>query len=313
MSYKDLTSKNISKIEGINNILDTSTTDDLLAFIKNQINNPFDSGDINYFKKLRQVADSRDALDRYCLTILRFIEDRYPGLSINVPEGESLAHFTNTIYKFFGKNMKKLVTEFMIEYIMNNKNRKAIIDAFSTIKVQNYSKEMYGKKDYYILITRMDSIVKYIADLRLSFDDMLHYLTRGEDVPPYLIYLSEMLRNDDIGDDGLYTDIMEIMIDSDDYASRLATKMCMKVQNAIIHPYLKSIGCDDALLNTIFMNQFDQDEDDADTDSDDFTDGKELNHDLNNMEDDEEAEENLGVQGINSFIGNLATTIRMGM
>ena len=71
----------------------------------------------------------------------------------------SLTDYAESLYKFFGKNLKKLVNAFFREYLFNNKNRKALLSSYQDIKISSYPKEQFGKKDNYILVLKIVSIL----------------------------------------------------------------------------------------------------------------------------------------------------------
>ena len=66
-------------------ILSNTTAEEQSDFISEQIKDPFDSGSMNYFKKLRGMV-SADQLDEMCVTLLAEIEDQYPNLEFDLSE-----------------------------------------------------------------------------------------------------------------------------------------------------------------------------------------------------------------------------------
>lgn len=282
-----------------NTFLDTTTSEELMLYIKEQISDPFDSGNINYFKRLKRYS-TLEQIDAYCKEILSYIESKYVSVSFYVTDMETpeLIYYTNIIYKFFAKNLKPCISRFMSEYIMNNENRHGIVDGFlKSSKVQSYyPKEIYGKKDYYILMTKMNKVVSLIAKEELRFDEMLEYLSRGEDTPVYIRELQNMMSLGRLSEDGLYNDIMDGFLEAEDFFARLCNKLCIRVKNVLIDPYVQaSLGGN---VSQSFFN-FDSDDDDSEEESDDFTD--DTVGEVHQEDTDDEDEDNLGVQGVSIF------------
>ena len=142
-------------------ILGNTTAEEQITFIQDQIQDPFDSSHTNYFKKLCGMVTSSDTLDQYCSQLLDEIENVYPGLDFDLGDYDSrLTEFFATIYKFFVKNIDRLMFVFLSQYILSNKNRKNLIAEYLDMKLPAYPKEQYGKKEYYILMTKYSSIIK---------------------------------------------------------------------------------------------------------------------------------------------------------
>ena len=83
-------------------ILGNTTVEEQVSFIKDQICDPFESGDTNYFNKLADMVTDKDELDDYCEEFFTAIQDVYPGLGIETSEyNQHLGRLFKAVYKFF--------------------------------------------------------------------------------------------------------------------------------------------------------------------------------------------------------------------
>lgn len=224
-------------------ILDNTTVDEQLGFIRYQIKNPFDSGNSNYFRKIKHKVTDRQQMNEICEVILSAISDEYPGLEFDYEDDEDLIDFTDSIYKFFIRNIRKLVFIFLREYIYNNKNRKGLLQDFQDVKVSSYPKEIYGKKEFYLLVMKMSTIVDTIAGMDFRLETFLQYIDRDDDAPMYIRLVQKYFDSGMVQDHGAYEDIMEHFKDCNEY-NTVINKLIIKVKEAIIDPYMRDSGLD---------------------------------------------------------------------
>lgn len=246
-------------------ILDNTTVDEQLAFIRRQIKHPFDSGDSNYFRKICKRVTDRNQLNEICESILSSIMDEFPGLEFDYDDDLDLVDFTGSVYKFFVRNIRKLVFIFLREYLYNNKNRKGIIQDFQDVKVQSYPKEVYGKKEFYLLIVKMSAIVKEITKMDFRLDTFLQYINRDDDAPMYIVLIEQYYDKGMIQDHGVYNDIMDHFLNCEEY-SAIINKLTVKIKSAIIDPYLQDSGLD--IARPLIVEPDDDDPEDSDEDED---------------------------------------------
>lgn len=265
----DMSRIDLINIASRNYILSSVGVEDQMEFIKDQIKHPFDSASTNYFKKLRKAVSDKNELDEYCKTILEAIEDRYPSLEFNLDDVDMhLADFTEAVYKFFVKSIKKLTYIFLREYIFNNKNRKALTSEYLNIKLPNYPKEQYGKKENYILISKLSNIVRDIGNEELLITTFIQYLKKNDDVKLFIDFIVKYIDDGLIFDHGVYTDIMNLFDDSD-ARNGMINKLQIDITDAIIIPYIEDIGMESLRFGMI------DPEDEDDVTSDDADDDEE--------------------------------------
>lgn len=259
-----------------NFILDNSTPDEQIEFIQEQIEDPFDSGSNNYFKRLVKMVQDKDEQDEICSKLLKQIENVYPSLEFDFSEyTEHYAAAFSAIYKFFVKNIKQHVFSFLREYLVfNNKNRKGITAEFITStgagKVAAYPKEQYGKKEYYILVSRLNAIVKHIAEddtIRLS--KFIEYLERSDDTPMHVSIIRKLLDDGIICDHGVMQDIFSNFLDSS-AKNDVLNKLELVITSKLIIPYLEE---NNAMQDRVVLlpdpDLMDEEEDDDDIDDPD--------------------------------------------
>lgn len=247
-------------------ILGNTTVDEQIEFIEDQIKNPFDSGSSNYYKKLRQSIKG-DKLDAICIDLLGQVEDRYPSIEFDLSGYDQGADTVfSSVYKFFVKNIQELVYRFLKAYIYSTKNRKLLVMDYMNTKIPNYPKEQYGKKEYYILITKLPSIIKDISkdsDIRLS--KFIEYIKRDVN-SVYVQRIQELIDKGIICDHGVVMDIFKLFINSDCYDSTLC-KLQMAITKNIINPYLEENGIAELRIPPVDPLE-EETEDDDDDDSD---------------------------------------------
>ena len=259
-------------------ILDNSAPDEQMEFIQEQIDDPFDSGSNNYFKRLMKLIYNKDEQDEVCNKILQKIENVYPSLEFDMSEyTEHYASAVSAIYKFFVKSIKSHVFTFLQEYLVfNNRNRKAITSEFISAsgagKVATYPKEQYGKKEYYILVSRLGAIVKRIAnDDTIRLVKFLDYIEKSDDTPVHIATIRKLLDDGVICDHGVVGDIFEQFLDSS-AKNDILNRLELVITGNLIIPYLKETNAlqDRAVFipDPDLVENSDEDDDDESDDDD---------------------------------------------
>lgn len=231
--------------------MSSTTPDEHIVNIEEQIANPFTSNDSNYFKKLKKLISNPDEMDEICAKFITEIQDIYPHLTIDVTDYENhLEDLFDAIYKFFVKNALKLMYLFIREYIMNNKNRKGLTDLFNTSKLASYPKEQYGKKEFYILVTKLSQIVDEIFDDdSISLEEFIEYLDKSDDSPVFIGRIQSALEDGFIVDNGVIMDMYKRFKKSEEFRGCL-NKLEMDISTSLIIPYLKETGLIDVRMPT---------------------------------------------------------------
>jgi hypothetical protein len=189
------------------------------------------------------MVSSADDMDEISKNFFIKIQDVYPGLDIDITDyDQHLAPLCSAIYKFFVKNAAKLMYVFIREFIYNNKNRKVLVGEYSNVKMPNYPKEQYGKKEYYILITKLNAIVDEIfADDDIKLDKFIDYIERSGRSPVYLEQVKDALDQGLITDKGVISDMYKQYKDSDHYRGDM-NHLEMDITTTFILPYLEENG-----------------------------------------------------------------------
>lgn len=261
-----LNPQDIATIANRDFILGNTTVDEQVEFISDQIKAPFDAGDSNYFKKLRTMVKA-DKLDDICIDLFNEIEDVYPNLQIDVSDmDERLADNFSAVYKFFVRNIHKLVYTFLREYIFSAKNRKNLTAEYINSKLPTYPKEQYGKKEFYILITKLPAIVKDIFTDDIRLEKFIDTIERSGSSPMYFKTIRKMLDKGILIDHGVVRDIFDLFKHSDHYDSTL-NKLQMKITENLINPYLEENGLTELRLPQIEVDEDDDDEDEEESDT----------------------------------------------
>lgn len=222
-------------------ILGKTSPDELVSFIEDQIKSPFDSGGTNYFHKLCRKLSSDDELDDICAKFITQIQDRYPGLEIDLNDyDQHLSPIFNAIYKFFVKNVSTVMYLFIREFLFNNKNRKGLVSEFNTSKVATYPKEQYGKKEYYILVTKLRQIIDEIFEGDVSLKKFIEYVKRHDD-PMYVTTVEKALEDGIVIDSGVVADMYKLYKKSDGFRGDI-NRLEMDINATFILPYLEENG-----------------------------------------------------------------------
>lgn len=263
----DFTQQDLYSIVNRDHMLGDITVEEQAGFISEQIKAPFDSGRHNYFRKLKKLAVSKDELDVLCADLFKQIEDVYPGLEFNLDDYDDrhIAQAFEACYKFFVRGINKLMYLFLREYLFNNKNRKGIVEDFMSSKVTSYPKEQYGKKEYYILITKLSQIVNSIGEDNIRLSKFINYIDRAEEAPLYLDDVKDLLERGVIVDHNIVEDIFRLFSESDARPGIL-NKLEMVITKSLIIPCLKESGLLDISIRQNIAP--DDDDDDADEEED---------------------------------------------
>lgn len=247
-------------------ILGDISIEEQIEFLTEQIAAPFDSGNNNYFKKLQKMVKSKSDLDAYCNKLFSAIEDIYPDVEFDFNTlDQHLDGVFSVSYKFFIKNIRKLLFIFLKQYIFNNKNRKTLISDYINIKLPNYPKEQFGKKEYYILVSKLSPIVKTIGSSNISLSKFIEYIERDDQCPIYINELKGYIDANVINDRGVVENIFDAFIKSDEY-NGMMSKLEMEITETLILPYLKENGMDSVRYAPISPVDDTEDEDDDDDD-----------------------------------------------
>ena len=242
-------------------MLGNTTIEEQISFIDNQISDPFDSGDTNYFKDLKQKITTEDELDEICQRFFDRIQDMYPHLTIDVSELETRhAKLFIPVYKFFVCYIQKIMYIFIREFLYNNRNRKMLVSEFMTPKMSDYPKEQYGKKEFYVLITRLDAVVEEIFADTISLQEFIDYVERGDDTPVYIERVKEALEAGQILDRGVVNDMWKLFSRSDRFR-RTMNKLEMVITKKLIMPYLEENKLLSIRMPTVEPVETDEEED----------------------------------------------------
>lgn len=237
-----LSENEIIKLASQDYILENTTAEEQVGFISDQIASPFDSGSTNYFKKLRNSVGNADQLDQVCVSLFGKIEDRYPRIEFDFSDyDQHLDKLFSVVYKFFIKNIQRHMLTFLKEYIYNAKNRKILLADYMSAKIPSYPKEQFGKKEYFILMTKLSPIIKDIGKEGIKLTKFISYIKRAGDTPAYFDDLEEFIEKDIICDNGVVSDLFDEFIKSEDYNAVLC-KIQTAITSNIIMPYLNDNG-----------------------------------------------------------------------
>lgn len=263
----DFTQQDLYNIVNMSHMLGNTSPEEQVDFIIEQIKQPFDSGNTNYFKKLKKSVSSKDELDTMCVTLFHEIENVYPNLEFDLSayESEHVSSLFDACYKFFVKNMHHLLYVFVKEYLLNNKNRRGIVEDHLTSKLSSYPKEQYGKKEYYILLTKLDKIVKSIPEYDITLSEFIKYIERSDESPLYLDTIKTMISNGAISDRGVVDNIFTLF-DQSDARPGILNKLEVVITETLVIPCLKENGLMDIRISSLISP--DDDEDTSDTEDD---------------------------------------------
>lgn len=220
-------------------ILGNVTLGEQISFIEDQIADPFGSGDTNYLKRLAKNVAGQDELDEYCQNFITKLEDVYPHLRIDYSEYDAhLIELFMPIYKFFVRSVGKIIYIFIREYLFSQKNRKMLVSTYANSKLPSYPKEQYGRKEYYILLTKLPQIIEDLFDDDIKLKKFIDYVEKGSDGPVYLDALRDLLDEGYVVDKGVVQDLWKRYRDTDRYRADLA-KLEMAITTNLVMPYLE--------------------------------------------------------------------------
>ena len=220
-------------------LMTNTTVDEQIEFISEQIKNPFDGGSSNYFKKLKNSVKSPE-LKEICLDLFEQIENMYPAIAFDFSDDEDadIISAFNAVYKFFIRKIQDLIIVFLKEYIHNAKNRKVLTAEYMNAKLPNYPKEQYGKKEYYILMTKLPAIIEDIFDAELRLDKFIECVERSGMSPMYFSVIKDLLNSGIIIDHGVVNNIYDLFRKSDRYDQTIC-KLQIDITNTMIIPYME--------------------------------------------------------------------------
>lgn len=232
-------------------ILGNTTVSEQRSFIEEQIKDPFDSGDNDYFRKLKKMVEDKDELDEICVDIFGRIQDRYPGLRIDTSDyDQHLSGLCSAVYKFFVRNVDRLMYLFIKEFIFTNKNRRALVDEFSNVKIPSYPKDQYGTKEFYILIVKLNAIIDEIFDNGVKLKEFIKYVSKSSKCPVYVDHIKDAIEQGILSDSGVVDDMYKLYKRSDLFRGHI-NKLEMAITSDLIVPYMKETGTLDVRLPTI--------------------------------------------------------------
>lgn len=223
-------------------ILAQTEIDEYLDFIKQQIKQPFDSGDINYFRKMMRMITDKKYQQDYAKKVIEIIVNEYENIDVDIEDLErNLVPYADALYRFFGKNLRKLVSSFLVEYLYNSKNRKMLLAKYDKLKLPVYPKEQFGTRENYLLIVKISSIVDEIISLPVTIDQFLNYAIRNDDMPSYCESIVEMINDNILVEYGVYEDIMRKFKDSDTFDG-IMNKVQIRMMEGVVRPTVEDMG-----------------------------------------------------------------------
>lgn len=222
-------------------VLGNTSVDEHVSFIEDQISDPFGSGSSDFFRKIRTEV-SKDRQDAICIQLFNKIEDAFTGLEFDFSEcDQHLGPKFRAVYKMLICHATKNMKIFIREYLYSNKNRKMLLADHLNTKLPTYPKEQYGKKEFYILITKLPVIVKQIFEDDISLEDFLVYIERAGDTPMYFKELHAMIDKGYLVDDGIVNEMFKMFKKSDQF-DQVMCKLQIAITRDLINPYLEENG-----------------------------------------------------------------------
>ncbi len=244
--------------------MSNATPDEQAGFIIEQIQDPFGSGDTNYFKQLTKMITD-DVMDEQCLAFLEEIENVYPGIEFDFSDVDHhLEESFSAIYKFFVVNIAELMYIFLYEYIIcSTKNRKNLISEYIDTKLPSYPKEQYGKKEYYILMTKLKSIINDVKSEDLDLKEFIEYIGRYKDYK-YMKTVSKLIESGNIKDDNAIRDLFKLFKNSTFAYNSTINRLQMDITEMLINPYLKANNIEEFRIPASEVVNIEDDDDDED-------------------------------------------------
>lgn len=233
------TAQDLLRVASRDYILGNVTPEELIGFIDDQIADPFGASDDNYLRRLSKMTSSQDELDEHIIGFITGVQDVYPHLVIDHSEyDQHLIDLFKPIYKFFVRSIRSIMYIFIREFIFSPRNRKELANEYINSKLPNYPKEQYGKKEYYILVTKLPQIIGDIFDDDIKLTKFMDYVERGADAPVYLETLKDYMDQGYIIDNGVCKDLWKRYKDTDAFRSDL-NRLEMEITTGLIIPYLE--------------------------------------------------------------------------
>ena len=263
------TPQDLLKIATRDYMLGNTTREEQIQFIEDQIKDPFESGDSNYLKKLKKMIPSQDEMDEICQRLFVQIQDIYPHLKVDL--GDYDQHYYpifDASYKFFITKISKIMYIFIREFLFNNKNRKVLVDEFSSMKLPNYPKEQYGKKEFYILVTKLPDIIDEIFEDNIKLKKFISYVEKSNESPLYIDILKQAMDDGIIVDNGVVKDVYKLFKGSNSYNAML-NKLEMDITHSLILPYMEENGMIEIRIPKVEDLEEDISDEDEEGESDD--------------------------------------------
>lgn len=253
-------------------LMDNTSKEEVIGFMEEQIRDPYNSDDSNYMKKLSKMVSGPDELDEICKELFIKMQDVYTCMRIDVSDyDQHYGSLCAALYKFFVKNASKLMYLFIREFLYNNRNRKTLVDEFSNLKLPNYPKEQYGKKEYYILITKLVPIVDEIFEgSQIDLSTFIEYLSHSDSAPVYLDEIQDALDNEILFDKGVVSEMYKLYRASDNFRMDM-NRLEMDITNTFIIPYLQENGLMSVRLPPVEEIPEETEDDEEDEEDDDTT------------------------------------------
>ena len=167
--------------------------DYIIGEIQDQLNNLTSSENSkNFFKYFEKQLDNlkltedemnvKDIADNMYIRILDAIAERF-DIEIDT-ETEELKPMAKTFYKFFVVNYQRVLTEFVISYIVENRD-----DIVANLR---YSDRLVTKQvedcstDISLILNNTSKVIQLISEAKLDFYDFLEYVGKHPDSPASL-------------------------------------------------------------------------------------------------------------------------------
>ena len=247
-------------------LFDNATVDEELDFVRDQIRDPFGSETENHLRHVKDMIQDPATLDEVCNMLFREIQDVYQDLTIDVSDyDQKLYPLCRSVYKFFVRNPRRHMYNFILQYLLNNRNRRNLVEDQMGNRFAEYPKGQYGKREFYVLIIQLDAIVKSIfssGDIELG--EFIEYLNDSGEAPACTARILSALEEGTIVDHGVVADMFRMYRASSNHR-RDMNRLEMELTRRLIMPYLDANG----LMEIRFMPVEEVPEEDEDDVGDD--------------------------------------------